>query len=196
MSQQPRHIPRPRSRADGKKSHGTVSPPGLQHDSYCNRWCLHYSLSLSIFLSPCLAHVNAHTRTHTRTHTKIDIWMARWVPADIRPSLGIRHASLSETAAVSLITSSVLGLMLTVGALIDPGVFSSTGIRPMISWRSERTSQGFIRCGSSVRPSLCIFILCASLGRDSSTNISKKLWVHHSFNMTMCGESGNPITVL
>lgn len=59
-------------------------------------------------------------------HTKIYIYTQRYmtkrVPADIRPTLGSRHASLSETAA--LISRSNTGLSLTVRGLTDPCVYS------------------------------------------------------------------------
>lgn len=50
---------RPQSGADGKENRGTFSPPGLQHDSYGNRWWLQYSISL-------------RPAPNTHTHTRMD----------------------------------------------------------------------------------------------------------------------------
>ena len=66
-----------------------------------------------------LSHSGQH-QTHTHTHG----WMTRWVPAGIRPTWSIRHASLSETAVLNLISRSDVGLSFTVRALAHPSIFT------------------------------------------------------------------------
>lgn len=97
FSQTPRHIVQPQRRADGKKGHRTIKASGLQHVSYGSRSCLQYS-------SP---------------HRHMHIYTMRQVPAETGPPFGIRHASLSATAVLSLISR-----LNFVGALTHPCTFT------------------------------------------------------------------------
>lgn len=83
----------------------------------------------------------------------------RQAPADIRPTLGITHASLSETAALYLVSRSNLRLSFTVRALAHPCIFT----QPTYSITNE---QLWVR-GNSL--SICIQV-CTNTRYDSTVH--------------------------
>lgn len=113
ISQRSWHVLKPRSRADGKKSHGTISPHGLQHDSYGNRWWLQYSLSLS-----------PANNTHKYTHTHTDICRGECQPVSGQLGHQTCLTVWDCSPVLYLISRSDLGLSFTVRALAHPSIFN------------------------------------------------------------------------